>query len=210
MGDLGHNSTMTARHTLHKRLPELIDEKQASKLLGISLNTLRSWRNCGDGPDFYKLGTAKRSLVRYDVDVLAEWLRGHLRVQKARATAEEKHVAYRRGSTYHYRIRWNGQQYRGSCKTSKLSEAKKVESLVLAQLLENKQQPGSKKIPTLAEFSSRFFPWLDSLPTDRPPKEGTRKYYRVGWKLLEKTSLAGRRIDQIERDHIAYERFGEC
>ena len=93
MGDLGHNSTMTARHTLHKRLPELIDEKQASKLLGISLNTLRSWRNCGDGPDFYKLGTARRSPVRYDIAVLAEWLRAHLRVQKARATAEEKHVA---------------------------------------------------------------------------------------------------------------------
>ena len=74
-------------------LPELIDEKQLSERFGISLNTLRSWRNCGDGPDFYKLGTARRSPVRYDVAVLAEWLRAHLRVQKARATAEEKHVA---------------------------------------------------------------------------------------------------------------------
>jgi len=73
----------------------------------------------------------------------------------------------------------------------------------MAQLLENKRPPGSKKIPTLAEFSGRFFPWMDSLPTNRPPKGGTRKYYRVGWKLLEKTTLAGRRIDQIERDHIA-------
>jgi len=74
-------------------LPELIDEKLASERFGISLHTLRSWRNCGDGPDFYKLGTARRSPVRYDVAVLAEWLRAHLRVQKARATAEEKHVA---------------------------------------------------------------------------------------------------------------------
>jgi hypothetical protein len=74
-------------------LPELIDEKQVSERFGISLNTLRSWRSSGDGPDFYKLGTARRSPVRYDVAVLAEWLRVHLRVQKARATAEDKHVA---------------------------------------------------------------------------------------------------------------------
>lgn len=77
----------------HMELPELIDEKQVSERFGISLNTLRSWRNCGDGPNFYKLGTARRSPVRYDVAVLAEWLRAHMRVQKARATAEEKHVA---------------------------------------------------------------------------------------------------------------------
>jgi hypothetical protein len=74
-------------------LPELIDEKQVSERFGISLNTLRSWRTCGDGPDFYKLGTTRRSPVRYDIAVLAEWLRAHLRVQKARATAEGKHVA---------------------------------------------------------------------------------------------------------------------
>jgi integrase len=111
---------------------------------------------------------------------------------------------YKRGSTYWYRFRWNGSKpYRGSCKTSILSEAKKVESLVLARLLENKRPPGSRKIPTLAEFSGRFFQWMGSLPTDRPPKEGTRKYYHVGWKLLEKTTMAGRRIDHIERDHIS-------
>jgi hypothetical protein len=75
------------------RLPELIDEKQVSKQFGISLNTLRCWRSSGDGPDFYKLGTGRRSPVRYDVAVLTEWLRVHLRVQKARATAEDKHVA---------------------------------------------------------------------------------------------------------------------
>jgi len=110
---------------------------------------------------------------------------------------------YKRGSTYWYQCRWNGKQYRGSCKTSRLSEAKKVESLVLARLLENTRPPGSQKMPTLAEFSGRFFQWMGSLPTDRPPKEGTRKYYHVGWKLLEKTALAGRRIDHIERDHIS-------
>jgi hypothetical protein len=61
---------------------------------------------------------------------------------------------YKRGCTFWYRFRWNGQQYRGSCKSSKLSEAKKVESLVLAQLLEYNSPPGSQKIPNLAEFSN--------------------------------------------------------
>ena len=40
-------------------LPELMDEKQVSERFAISLNTLRSWRTCGDGPDYYKLGTSK-------------------------------------------------------------------------------------------------------------------------------------------------------
>ena len=110
---------------------------------------------------------------------------------------------YKRGPTYWYRFRWNGQQYRGSCKTSKSPEARKVESLVLARLLEYNRPPGSKKVPILAEFSKRFFEWLDSLPMDRPPKQGTRRYYHVGWKLLEQTTMAGRRLDHIERHHIA-------
>jgi integrase len=111
---------------------------------------------------------------------------------------------YKRGDTYWYRFRWNGSKpYRGSCKTSILSEAKKVESLVLAQLLEHNRPPGSQKIPTLAEFTKRFFEWLDSLPTDRPPKQGTRRYYHIGWKLLERTTMAGRRLDHIERHHVA-------
>ncbi len=59
-----------------------------------------------------------------------------------------------------------------------------MESLVFAQLLENKRLPGSQKIRTLAQFSVPFFQWMDSLPTDRPPKKGTRKYYHAGWKLL--------------------------
>ena len=74
---------------------------------------------------------------------------------------------------------------------------------MLAQLLEHNRPPGSQKIPTLAEFTKCFFEWLDSLPTDRPPKQGTRRYYHVGWKLLERTTIAGRRLDHIERHHVA-------
>ena len=109
----------------------------------------------------------------------------------------------KRKNRWYYSIYFNGQRYRGPCKTSKKQEATRVESLVLAQLLEDGRAPGLKKIPTLSNFASRFFLWLGALPADRPPKEPTRRYYRTGWKLLQKTSMAGRRLDHITQDHIS-------
>jgi hypothetical protein len=63
-------------------------------------------------------------------------------------------------------------------------------------------------------------PGRHSLPTDRPPKQGTRKYYRVGWKLLENTTMAGRRLDHISprsqwdaprpTPTMPYVPFGDC
>ena len=70
-----------------------LTEKQAAERLNVPVSTVRYWRGCGDGPEYYKLGNAKRSRVRYDADVLEAWLQAHLRVPKARATAKEKYVA---------------------------------------------------------------------------------------------------------------------
>ena len=108
-----------------------------------------------------------------------------------------------RKNTWHFTIFWNGKRYRGSCKTSDERAAKKVESMVLARLMQDGKLPGSLKPPTLSDFSGRFFSWLDALPDDRPPKPPTRKYYRVGWKMLEQANIAGRRIDQITSDHAS-------
>jgi integrase len=109
----------------------------------------------------------------------------------------------KRKNRWYYSIYFSSQRYRGPCKTSKEQVAKRVESLVLAQLLEDGRAPGLKKVPTLSDFSSRFFSWLGALPADRPPKEPTKRYYRTGWKLLQKTSMAGRKLDYITQDHIA-------
>jgi integrase len=109
----------------------------------------------------------------------------------------------KRGNVWHFAFRWNGKRYRGSCKTSKEQEAKKVESLVLARLLEDGRAPGNKKIPTLADFSNRFFNWLEALPADRPPKAPTRKYYRVGWRMLESTLISGMKLDHITTDQAS-------
>lgn len=107
----------------------------------------------------------------------------------------------KRGNIWHFAFRWKGRRYRGSCQTPREQEAKKVEALVLAHLLEDGRLPWNKKVPTLAGFSNRFFNWLESLPADRPPKLPTRRYYRVGWHLLESTSIAGMKLDHITADH---------
>jgi hypothetical protein len=60
-----------------------------SRRLSVSVNTLRYWRSCGDGPNYVKMGR----LVRYDASALEKFVLRNLRVPKARATAEEKHVA---------------------------------------------------------------------------------------------------------------------
>ena len=108
---------------------------------------------------------------------------------------------FKRGNTWHFVLRWNGQRYRGSCKTSRRTEAKKVEALALARLLEDGRLPWNRKVPILADFSNLFFTWLESLPADRPPKPPTRRYYQVGWQLLESTSIARMKLDHITADH---------
>src|SRR2546422_4049329 len=123
-------------------------------------------------------------------------------VSQKRERQWRKNVSlFKRGNTRHFAFRWNGRRYRGSCKTSRQAEAKKVEALVLARLLEDGRLPWSRKVPTLAGLSNRFFKWLESLPADRPPKPPTRRYYRVGWQLLESTSIAGMKLDHITADH---------
>src|SRR6266581_5174904 len=92
-------------------------------------------------------------------------------VSQKRERQWRKNVSlFKRGNTRHFAFRWNGRRYRGSCKTSRQAEAKKVEALVLARLLEDGRLPWSRKVPTLAGLSNRFFKWLESLPADRPPK----------------------------------------
>lgn len=106
----------------------------------------------------------------------------------------------RRGNILHFAFMHNGERYRGSCKTSNQRKAEIVEATVRARVMEGGQLPGPAKVPTLAEFSDRFFAWLEAIPEDRTPKPPTRRYYRVGWNLLEKTKLAGMRLDRITTD----------
>ena len=130
----------------------------------------------------------------------------------------------KRGTIWHFAFMYNGRRYRGSCKTSNQRTAEKIEAIMLARVMEDGKLPGSTRVPTLAEFSERFLAWLTALPTDRSPKPPTRKYYRVGWRLLESTKLISMRLDQITTDDVlavevgsspadtnnAVARFGAC
>lgn len=42
--------------------PELVDEKEAAKILNVSIACLQRWRWAGAGPTYYKIGRS----VRYD------------------------------------------------------------------------------------------------------------------------------------------------
>jgi len=68
---------------------QLLDEHEVAKRLSVSVNTLRYWRACGQGPNYVKLGR----LVRYDAGALEKFLLRNLRVSKTGATTEEKRVA---------------------------------------------------------------------------------------------------------------------
>ena len=108
----------------------------------------------------------------------------------------------KRGNIWHFAFMYNGRRYRGSCKTSNQRTAEKIEAIMLARVMEDGKLPGSTRVPTLADFSERFLAWLTALPTDRSPKPPTRKYYRVGWQLLESTKLISMRLDQITTDEV--------
>ena len=51
-------------------LETLLDEKELSRLLRVSIGTLRFWRTIGRGPCYRKVG----HLVRYAPSAVQEWL----------------------------------------------------------------------------------------------------------------------------------------
>jgi predicted DNA-binding transcriptional regulator AlpA len=77
-------------HSAMSQLRKLLTETQVSTIFNISINTLRYWRHCGDGPNYIKLG----KLVRYHEAELESYVQRKTCVSKARATAEENRVAH--------------------------------------------------------------------------------------------------------------------
>ena len=69
----------------------LIDDKAAATVLGVSPPTLRSWRCRGIGPTFIKLGRGKKAAVRYDLRDLAQFIENgrHVSHSSVRAASEE-------------------------------------------------------------------------------------------------------------------------
>jgi len=56
-----------------------VSEREAGKITGYSVHSLRNWRHLGQGPDFIRKGRS----VRYHVPDLIDWMESG-RVQVAR------------------------------------------------------------------------------------------------------------------------------
>lgn len=51
-------------------IPQLLSEKQAARILAVSIAALRRWRREGRGPQFTRL----ERCVRYEVRAIEEWV----------------------------------------------------------------------------------------------------------------------------------------
>jgi len=96
---------------------------------------------------------------------------------------------------YDFTVR--GERYRGSTKENNETRAQKAASLKLAAAIKG-SDPLDRKPPTLREYSKDF---LKCVETGRLESDSCR-YYRNGWRLLEKTQIAGARMDQITKGEI--------
>ncbi len=103
----------------------------------------------------------------------------------------------RKSKFYWYDFTARGQRYRGSTNETKEARASKIAGLKFAQVVEN-ADPLPRKAPVLSEFSRRFLESLDKVTLE----DKTKSYYRDGWRLLQTTTIARMRLDQITTDDV--------
>jgi integrase len=108
----------------------------------------------------------------------------------------------KKSKLYWYDFAVRGQRFRGSTEETKEARASKVAGLKLAAALEG-SDPLDRKAPTLREYSKKFLEWIETARLESQ----SQRYYRNGWRLLEKTSIAGMRMDRITADAAEALRF---
>jgi predicted DNA-binding transcriptional regulator AlpA len=70
-------------------MDSLIDQKQAARILGLSVRTLERHRIAGTGPRFARLGR----LIRYRQNDLIEWVDSKLRNSTSELSKHDYHSA---------------------------------------------------------------------------------------------------------------------
>jgi len=103
----------------------------------------------------------------------------------------------RKSKYYWYDFAVAGRRYRGSTKEGNKTRAGVIAALKLANATEGRD-PLPKKAPVLQEFSGRFLEWVKNVNLEHK----TKLYYRVGWRLLAASPIAGMRLDKIMADDI--------
>jgi integrase len=105
---------------------------------------------------------------------------------------------------YWYDFTVRGERYRASTKESNPARAAKVAALKLAEAIQGRD-PLDRKAPTLSEFSGRFLEWVGTARLEWK----SRRYYRNGWRLLQKAKVEGKRhgimgirLDRVSADDV--------
>jgi hypothetical protein len=122
--------------------------------------------------------------------------RGHLPCERSWRVSVE--LFKRPGHPYWwYDFTFRGERFRGSTKETSRTGASQKVALLLASLAEGKTQT-SKKAPVLSQFVPKFMSYVDNAKL----ADKSKSYHRNGWRLLEKTSIAGMRLDRITTEDI--------
>jgi len=111
-----------------------------------------------------------------------------------------------RSPYYFFDARINGKRQRISTQEISRRAAERVAANYLLKIGAGDSVKRSRQIPTLQQFSERFFAWADNTSSLEPK---TKKYYRYGWRLVSFTALAQTLIDQIDSeitDTLVFER----
>jgi integrase len=108
---------------------------------------------------------------------------------------------YKRGDTYWYEFRFNGERIQESAKTGSKEAARKVEAAHRVRLaLGDAGIIERPPAPTLKDFAPRFESAIETLCADKP---ATVAFYKAKLRrLLEDKQLAGARLNTIDEGEI--------
>lgn len=95
-----------------------------------------------------------------------------------------------------------GERFRGSTKETNRTRAGGIAALKYAAVVKD-GDPLKGKPPTLREYSKDFLEWVDTGRIE----DDSRRYYRNGWRLLEKLKIVGKRMDKISKRQIEKLKF---
>jgi len=101
---------------------------------------------------------------------------------------------------YDFTVR--GERFRGSTKETHEARAEGITALKFSAVVKE-GDPLKGKAPTLREYSKTFLGWVDSGRLE----DDSRRYYRNGWRLLEKLKIAGMRMDRVPKRQIEQLKF---
>ena len=97
---------------------------------------------------------------------------------------------------YDFTVR--GKRFRGSTKERNKTAASAKAAQLLTEIAAGRDHHCGKKTPHLSEFAVRFLAYVENAKL----ADKSKGYLRNGWRLLEKTSIPGMRIDHIRSEDV--------